>query len=437
MEMRMDRGEPKWTKVAGDRAGGGSRNEGPQRQSESIAKDILTNPKKALYFTSMVRVLLEDRAYAVGRTGRAELQFNAPVSHYALESVLAKLEILAHDPAGSAGEISFDDNEWQALVPVFARFQEASAAVAQMDTFFPDAELMAVMDWAALQKPNWELSGLLAMPGGRADGFFPEVMKTLAFIDPARFETMKNSFSVARRLAKSDHDILTRMRKLGEDHGIPEKNLIAILDGDDWKENLKGVLFERIRGKETMIARGVAHTRVNAITAGFLPGIESYRRNTEPRQKALAEITEGMVDLLGAPGLLRATLEQVAFRPKGAASPEAKAAYENLQAVQGDVNAFVGDIKASDEWIQEQLAKDYPALWANRHTDPGACDELARHGLDDLYHSHLGGPVGSGEPRLAEGSVWERVWQLLASFFGTAYGSREVGNLSSRIRGFK
>jgi len=441
MEMPMDGSRPKWTNVAGDRRGRTEpkREDAPENiektpkaKPESIAKDILIDPKKALYFTSMVRVMLEDRAYAVGRTGRAELQFGAPVSHYALESALAKLEVLAHDPAEDTGKIAFNDEEWQALVPAFARFQEASAAVAQMDTFFPDAELMAVMDWAALQNQNWELSGLLAMPGARADGFFPEVMKTLAFIDPARFETIKNSFSVARRLAKSDQQILTRLRDLGTTHGIPEKNLIAMLDHDDWEQRLENALFERVSGKETVIARGVASARAKATVASLANGITAYRRHAEPRSQALAEITEGMVDLLGGPGLVRGALEQVAFKPN--ASPEAKAAYDSLRSAQDTVDALLKNPAQLDVSLRT-LAATNPRDWANR-ADPAASDRLAQSWLDTQYQSQLGGPLGPGAPRGGEGGeFWARLWQFLASFLGTAYGRSEMRSVSSRIQG--
>lgn len=440
----MDRPKPKWTKVAGDRRGhvepkvepkkedAPENKEGkPEEKPESIAKEILTDPKKALHFISMVRVMLEDRAYAVGRTGRAALQFGAPVSHYALESALAKLEILAYDPAEGAGKIAFNDDEWQALVPAFARFQEATAAVAQMDRFFPDTELVAVMDWAAIQNPNWELAGLLAMPGARADGFFPEVMKTLAFIDPVRFETIKNSFSVARRLAKSDQQVLTSLRDIGRNHGIPEKNLVAMMDNDDWVENFKSVLFERMRGKETMLARGIAHTRVNAIIAGLVPQVTVYRGQAGPRRQALAEITEGMVDLLGGPGLVRGALEQVAFKPN--ASSESKAAYDDLKSAQGTVNALMNNQARLDASLQT-LATTNPRDWANRN-DPAASGRLAQSWLDDQYRSQLGGPMGSGDPRTGDTGFWAGVLRLLASLLGTAYGRSEMRSVASRIQG--
>lgn len=437
----MDRPRPKWANVAGDRRQRANQKEdspdsddgqeGQDKKPESTAKEILTNPKKALQFTSMVRVMLEDPAYVLGRAGRAELQFGAPVSHYAMESALAKLEILAHDPAEGTGKIDFDNDEWGALVPAFARFQKAEAAVAQMDRFFPDGELMAVMDWAALQKPNWELSGLLAMPGERADEFFPQVMKTLAFIDPQRFETMKNALSRARKLASGDAGILTRLRDLGGKHGIPEENILAILDGNDWEENLKSVLLERVRGKEGKIAEVVANMRVKTTVALLAPWIKAYRKQAEPRQRALAEITEGMVDLLGGPGLVRGALEQVAFKPN--ASPETKTAYENLQAAQRNVNALTNNSARLDVSLKT-LAATNPRDWANR-ADPVASDRLAKSWLDNQYQSQLGGPVGPGATRGGQGEFWVGLWRLLASFLGTAYGGQEVRGISSRIRG--
>lgn len=410
--------KPLWTNVVRD------------KPKTPDAREIFTSRKHTINLVAMARVILDDPAYAVtGAGGNADVRFNAPLNQRALRSALVKLQVFAHSPADSPSIINLTEEERAALVPLYGRFRRGADAETVLEKFIPDPEIMAIVHWAEIQRQNWDLSGLIGMAGGEAETFFPQALKTLAYIDPERFNTSVGILSTVRNLAKSDRRVLENLRAFGDKWGIEEGELLEMMRHDDWVHRVNQILDTRVAGRHG-VRSGTGELGAAASIALLRTtwGLDAYRKRDAERQQLLTQVTDIFRDLLGAPGILAPTLEQIAFKKN--ASLESQAAYEAMRTSQTEVQALMNDTNKFEPSLRT-LATSDPRDWANR-TDPAASERLAHSWLDNEHHSRLDTPGGVGR---GGGEFWSRLWQFVGSLFGTTYGNAEVGRVASRIRG--
>lgn len=403
---------PRWAKgVVGDR----------QKAPDII--EIFDDPEMAMNFAAVGEHMINAIGPAGGTLAPTDI-----AQQQQMASALTKIHAFAHRSHGErAVPIDLTQEERSALGPVFSQFQRGREAGGSAEKFLPESEVTVLIDWASRQPGNNELTALLAMQGSRADKFFPQALKALAYTDPDRFRQTVDALAAARNFAKSDARVLQGLRKFGDQFGLEERELLGAVEHPDWLARISAMVDARTQGRPGIRSQFRDFLAGVSVAKMRLSGsIEAYRAHGVERQRLFSEISAALTGIINTPGVVSSAFEHIAFKPNS--SPESKTAYETVRTTKENLGRMIDDDALLDPAIKalstdSQFAPD----WAVRATDPAARERVARGVLEQESRSRL----NSGA---TEGGFWSALVSFLTSLFGTTYGAGDVNKVSERIR---
>ncbi len=409
---------PKWAKVA--------RGEKISTGIEEIWKD----PKKLQHFSAIAEAVTHVPSGSAGGPPDPAGFAERDAARRAVDKLNAHAQRLT-DPKlkGAQEHPDFDTEEFLALSKIFYNYKSGAENLKYAEKKFDDKNLMATLHHISRTKGNEDIAGILAQAGNSAEDALPQVIKTLAFIDPVRFDKVMNAVAASEKILNRDRHVLERAQELASKHGLSYERIVQMLDRPDWNNELYHYVYERLQGTGSMLSNSMAAIRARGIVSRFAGvlrtrSVESYRGRDDARDERFTNIANSFRELLETPGVVRASLLRSVYSPD--APEESKTAHKKVMDARTEVG---GKIEKKEEFKDsiEKFTADarHTADWANR-ADPATSERLAQSWLDQEYHSRLDGASGEG--------FWGGLWKLMASLLGNAYGRQQLQQVAGKIR---
>lgn len=435
-----------WAKAVGERA------------KVPSFEEVLRDPKQYAYFTALLRATLKDPSGATTSVDIATSRDDTvPVKRNDLESALAKIQVKAvSDESGKKGVSSLrngeplTDDERKALLPLYTAFQRATASIETLNKQFKQDELQAVINWAG--NNSSELGALLTRTGNNST-IFVEALRSVAFSNPELFATLAGQMEHARRIAREDTDLISKLKELGNKHGIPMPDLLDAVRtaSSSWgaRNNILALIQNQMKGAWFAPIR----SRLSVMGVNAFGALHRYKAKDSSRNEVLAEGKDSLAkslmrtiiddpedrNLERESGTFKETFERMLAGPKTPTDHEVMK--QRLVDAQKAVDANLKDIpNVSKLIVADKYRVGSPplityALWAD-HTNDDSAEEIARTVLDrefadELSSSEAGKTIG------IFGTIFRWLFDSKndsKNARGSLYAEKDVKTLAGKIK---